>query len=311
MPGTQTQDVTPSQRRRPGAWHQRLEPSKADIRLASGGVATRAATLGYPYNQRVVPVPSIPTGNLLDPTGPIVFSLLAGPAVDDPLKELLPAAVISALEVTSEQIQLLVIEPLLVSDPDDLGQRFSEVFGRFAEFYLSGALLAGATLGADFGRFASIAPRSFETCEDLVRNQMHSWLGRDAGLAVLRGLTTVQRVVIGTLRTMTDQKSRALLEDAGLVELANRTIAYFQALGAVVWALNGRISIPIRRENVIQLAYWSANYASDCYAIARAKGLLRPANSLGPLPAADPEDVELADAGLNDYAEMLSSEEFE
>ena len=274
-------------------------------------MAARAAIPDTPYNQNVVPVPSIPTGNLLDPTGPIVFSLLRGPAVDDPLKKLLPAPVISALEVNSEQMQLLVIEPLLVSDPADLVQRFSEVFGRFVELYLSGTLLVVATLGADFGRFASIAPRSFETCEALIRSQMHSWLGSDAGLAVLRGLTTVQRVVIGTFRTMADGKSRALPEDATLVELANRTIAYFQALAAVLWVLNGRISIPIRRENVIQLAYWSADYASGCYSIARAKGLLRTANSRGPLPVADPEDLELADAGLNDYAEMLSSEESE
>jgi hypothetical protein len=140
---------------------------------------------------------------------------------------------------------------------------------------------------------------------------MDSWLGRDAGLAVLRGLTTVQRVVAGTFRTIADEKLRPLPEDASLLELGNWTIAYFQALGAVLWVLNGRISIPIRRENVVQLAYWSANYASGCYAMARAKGLLRPANSRGPLPVADLEDVELADTGLNDYAEMLSSEESE
>jgi hypothetical protein len=208
-------------------------------------------------------------------------------------------------------MQLLVIEPLLVSDPADLGQRFSEVFGRFAELYLSGALLVVATQGADFGRFASIAPRSFETCEALVRNQMHPWLGSDAGMAVLRGLATVQRVVLGTFRTMSHRHSRAVPEDAGLMELANCTMAYFQALGAVLWVLGGRISIPIRRENLIQLAYWSADYASRCYAIARAKGLLRSANGRGPLPAADPEDMELAGAGLNDYAEMLGSEESE
>jgi hypothetical protein len=271
----------------------------------------RVAALDKPYNQNVVPVPPIPTGHLLDPTGPIVFSLLAGPAVDDPLKKLLPAPVIAALEVNSEQMQLLVIEPLLVSEPAELGARFSEVFGRFVELYLSGALLVVATLGADLGRFASIAPRSFGTCENLIRRHMDSWLGRDAGLAVLRGLTTVQRVVAGTFRTIADEKLRPLPEDASLLELGNWTIAYFQALGAVLWVLNGRISIPIRRENVVQLAYWSANYASGCYAMARAKGLLRPADSRGPLPVADLEDVELADAGLNDYAEMLSSEESE
>jgi len=38
---------------------------------------------------------------------------------------------------------------------------------------------------------------------------------------------------------------------------------------------------------------------------------LRSANGRGPLPAADPEDMELAGAGLNDYAEMLGSEESE
>lgn len=259
----------------------------------------------------MVAVPTIPTGNLLDPTGPILFSLLSGPTAGDPLKKLLPAPVIRALEVNSEQMQLLVIEPLLVSDPTELGQRFSEVFGRFVELYLSGTLLVAATLGADLGRFASIAPSSFETCEDLIRNQMPSWLGRDASLAILGGLTAVQRVVIGTLRTMADPKSRALTEDASLEELANRIIAYFQALGAVLWVLSGRVLIAIRRENVIQLGYWSASYARGCYAIARAKGLVRPPGNRAPLPEADPEDVELADAGLNDYADMLSSEESE
>jgi hypothetical protein len=259
----------------------------------------------------VVPVPQIPTGNLLDPTGPIVFSLLAGPALDDPLKKLLPARVIAALEVNSEQMQLLVIEPLLVSDPAELGARFSEVFGRFVDLYLSGTLLVVATVGADLGRFGSITSRSFETCEYLIRRHMDSWLGRDAGLAVLRGLTTVARVVAGTLRTVADEKLRPLLEDANLVELRKCMIAYFQALGAVLWVLNGRISIPIRGENVVQLAHWSADYASSCYAMARAKGLLRPTSNRNPVPEADPEDVELADAGLNEYASTLTAEESE
>jgi hypothetical protein len=168
-----------------------------------------------------------------------------------------------------------------------------------------------ATLGADLERFASITPRSFETCEYLIQRHMDSWLGRDAGLAVLRGLTTVKRVVAGTFRTVADEKLRPLLEDSTLVELRNWMIAYFQALGAVLWALNGRISIPIRAENVVQLAYWSADYASGCYAMARAKGLLRSTNNRGPVPQSDAEDAELADAGLNEYASTLTAEDSE
>ena len=91
----------------------------------------------------------------------------------------------------------------------------------------------------------------------------------------------------------------------------NWIVAYFQSMAGVLWTLNGRISIPVRPENVVQLAYWSENYASGGYDLARASGLIRPAPARVPVPAADPEDVELANTGLDKYAELLAAEDSE
>ena len=247
---------------------------------------------------------------MLDPTAPIVFSLLSGPSISDPLRSLLPTGVVAALEARSEQMQLLVIEPLLVSEPVDLERRFTELFGRFVELYLSGVLLVLGTMG-DLTRFLSLAPHSFRAAEDIIRSKVGLELGSEEGAIVLRGLATIQRVVNGTLRAISNPATRSRLEDARLTELAQWTVAYFQAVAPVLWVANGRISIPIRQDNVTQLAQWSANYANGCYAIARSSGILLPASPTGPLPQADPEDVELANAGLEGYAETLAAEESE
>ncbi len=208
-------------------------------------------------------------------------------------------------------MQLLVIEPLLVCEPAELEKRFTEVFGRFYGLYLSGTLLIMATLREDFAHFASIAPHRFEACEETVRRSIGISLTNDAGLAVLRGLATMQRVVRGVFRTITAPSVAFEAGDVRMTELANWTVAYIQALAGVLWAVNGRVSIPIRRENVVQLAQWGANYANGCYAMAREFGLLRPASPRGPLPDSDPEDAEFANAGLDHYAELVSAEESE
>lgn len=256
------------------------------------------------------PSPAIRTGNLLDPSAPMVFSLLPGPATDDPLRKLLPAPVIAALDTQCEQMKLLVIEPLLVCEPADLEKRFTELHDRFLELYLSGTLLVLATIG-DLAPFASITPHAFQASEDLIRSNIELKLGSDIGNTVLRALKTLQRVVTGAIKAITNSAVRSRENDAHLTELAHWTIACFQAVTCVLWALNGRISIPIRPENLARLAQWSANYASGCYAIARDSGLLSPATAVGPLPEPDPEDVELANAGMEDYAELLAGEESE
>ena len=212
----------------------------------------------------------------------MVFSLLPGPAIDDPLRKLLPAPVIAALETQTEQMRLLVIEPLLVCEPADLEKRFTELHGRFLELYLSGTLLVLGTLG-ELAPFVSITPHAFQASEDLIRSSMELLrLGSDVGNTVLRALKTLQRVVTGAFKAITNSAVRSGQKDAHLTELAKWTLACFQAVTCVLWAVNGRISIPIRQENLAQLARWSANYASGCYAIARDSGLLSPATAAGP-----------------------------
>lgn len=240
-----------------------------------------------------------------------MLSLLSGSVIDDPLRKLLPASIVAALDVNVEQMQLLIIEPLLVSEPAELSRRFTELSGRFYELYLSGALLVMATLGQNASVYQSLPPRAFQWCEDLIRANMGSSLGRDAALTALRGLATVQRVVNGVLRTIADPPSRARADEASMFGVANWIVAYFQSMAGVLWALNGRVSIPVRPENVVQLAYWSANYASGCYAFARSSGLIRSAPPGGPIPVSDPEDVELANQGLGEYAGLLVSEDLE
>ena len=65
-----------------------------------------------------------------------------------------------------------------------------------------------------------------------------------------------------------------------------------------------------RPDNVAQIAFWSKGYAEEAYGAAKRLGLLKPRPTTGPLPtASDPEDILLANAGLEDYARLLAAEE--
>jgi hypothetical protein len=93
---------------------------------------------------------------------------------------------------------------------------------------------------------------------------------------------------------------------------ANALIAYAMAFSAVrvtLAALADGQTPSAKLENVAELAHWSKSYAGNAYHLSKVAGLLkkvRPSALVGP---SDEEDLPLAEAGLDSYAEGLAQDD--
>ena len=93
---------------------------------------------------------------------------------------------------------------------------------------------------------------------------------------------------------------------------ANSIIAYAMAFSSVLSAMtalaNGRTTAS-KLENVAMLAHWSKSYAVQAYHSSKLIGLLNTAKPNGQVGMGEEEDLALADAGLDNYAEMLRQDD--
>lgn len=225
------------------------------------------------------------------------------------LRETLAPAVVDALEKLSAQVRRQIFDPLVYAeDREHLAKTFERVYPGFWNHYLGIVLTLWAAVG-DPQRFSVLTVRVFERSQDLLRQRGPQRIGQDATAAALLGLHTVARVSRAAMRLLEPGASSALPASESLQVWASWVVAYAMAACTVWFALSAE-RLHGRPENAVQLAYWSKGYALRVYDLSQRLGLLRYVPASGPLPAtSDDEDVPLANAGLDEYRQLLARED--
>ena len=236
-------------------------------------------------------------------------------ALGGELRRSLPPALVEALDRIGDQIEVEILNPLLCAvSVEQLARTFELVFPKFRDYYVSTVLIMWGSLQEDPERFSALTIRSFQQSADMIRARGAHWIGQDASLNALHGLATIIRVAKAATRLFDRDTSAEIWADQSSGESwANSIIAYAMAFSSVLAPLtalaNGRTTSG-RLENVATLAHWSKSYAVRAYHFTKVIGLLKeasPPNS--PVSPSDEEDLALAEAGLDSYAEMLRQDD--
>ncbi len=246
-------------------------------------------------------LPIIPGGRMPAPLGSPVPAGVAG----GELRQSLPPTLVDALDKIGDQIKAEILDPLLCADSvAQLAGTFERVFPTFRDYYVSTVLIMWGFLQEDAQRFSALTERSFRESEQLIRKSGPRWIGQDASLNAISGIATVIRAAKASTGLVDREKS--------VEPLLNSVIAYVMAFSAVLAALtaleNGRTTSP-RLENVASLANWSKIFSVQAYHCAKTLGLLKTSPRRAPIGRSDEEDTVLAEAGLDDYAELLAQED--
>jgi hypothetical protein len=220
---------------------------------------------------------------------------------------------VEALDRISDQIEIEVLGPLLCADSvDQVARTFERIFPKFWDYYVSTIFIMWGFFQEDPRRFAALTIRSFKESEELVRQHGPHWIGRDASLNVLHGLATMVRVAkVGTRLFDRERSVELRVDESEAEQWTNSIIAYAMAFSAVLAALtalvNGRATAA-RIENVVALAHWSKSYAARAYHFAKTLGFLNVQRPTSPVGMSE-EDVLLAEAGLDSYAQGLAQDD--
>lgn len=229
------------------------------------------------------------------------------------LRRSLPAVLVEALEKVNDQIDADIMDPLLgAASGDDLARIFEEVFPKFRDYYLSTVLITWAYLKEDAEQFSALTIRSFQESEDLVRARGPRWMGDEASLNALQGLSAMIRIAKAARKVGDPQDLNARVDESHAAAWTNWVIAYalaFSAVLAALGALERGEAATVRLDNVAALAHWSRRYAVQAYHLTKTIGLLKTPRPDTPLRQIEEEDVLLSEAGLEAFAEGLWQED--
>ena len=256
-------------------------------------------------------IPTLPTQTVSKTLSATVGPPIPGAAaLGDELRQSLPPSLAEALDKIGDRIRVEVFDPLLCAgSEEELAAAFERVFPKFRDYYIWSILILQGSLHEDVPRFAELTIRSFRESEELIRSTGPKWMGQAAYLNALHGLSTVVGIVKAAARLIEQGKLPDIGTNQSLVEQwANSLLAYtlaFSSLLAPLTALAGGNATSARLENVVALANQSTRYAVKAYHLSKVIGLLKPALSCGPVDQGDEEDLILAEAGLEEYVEML------
>lgn len=234
-------------------------------------------------------------------------------ALGGELRQTLPPALVEALDRIGDQIRVEILALLLsATSAEHLARTFERVFPTFRDYYVSTLLIMWGSLQEDPRRFSALTLRSFQQSEEMIRARGPHWIGQDASLNALQGLATMGRVAKATARFLDRDKLAELRASGPSAELwTNSIVAYAMAFSSVLaslTALEGRAE-SVRLENVATLAHWTKSYAVRAYHLTKSLGLLQSTAPHAPLGPSEEEDLILAEAGLDRYAEMLSQDD--
>lgn len=257
-------------------------------------------------------LPSLPAGRL--PSAAVGQLVPAATAPGNELRRILPPALVVALDRIGDQIGEEIFDPLLhAASVEELARSFERVFPKFRDYYASTIFIIWGWLQEDPQRFSALTVGSFRESERLIRSHGPRWIGRDASLNALHGLATIIRIAKAAGVLLDKQRPADLPSNESVAEAsANALVAYVMAFSAVVaslTALAGGRTPTARLENVAALAHWSKSYAVNAYHLAKTSGLLKTVRPGRPVGRSEEEDLVLADAGLDSYAEGLAQDD--
>lgn len=250
-------------------------------------------------------LPETPTERVPTSVG---LPLAPGTSADQELRRTVPATITSALDSIWQQTQAEVLEPLLYTpDGDELVKTFQSVYPTYWRHHVSASLLILGGVGGDLRRLFVVTTRALEFTDLVLQDRAAAWIGEDAANASLLALRTIRRAARG----MAIGLGTRLPAPGEQRDDAWRTnfVAYAMVTSAILYAIaDGRHRG--RMENARTLAYWSRGYAMQAYHSAKVLGLIRPAPATGAFVGGhDEQGVLLAEMGVNDYREMLDTED--
>jgi len=238
----------------------------------------------------------------------------AATAPGNELRRILPPALVVALDRIGDQIGEEIFDPLIhAASVEQLARTFERLFSRFRDYHASAILIVWGWLQEDPHRFSTLTLAGFQESERLLRSQGPRWIGQDASLNALHGLTAIIRIA-RAVATLLDKQGPADLwpNELDTEAWANALIAYAMAFSTVCASLgalaDGRTA-SANLENIAALANWSKNYAANAYHLAKSFGLLKTVHRATPVGRSDEEDLVLAEAGLESYAEGLAQDD--
>jgi hypothetical protein len=215
------------------------------------------------------------------------------------------------LDKLRDQIQIEILDPLLCAPSrEQLAQSFDRLFPVYVHYYLSSALILWGHVHGDAQRFSALTIRSYREAEHLISDAGPHWIGQNAALTAVQGMTNIIRVSKATLRLLEGAREvKANPNDALL--WSKSVMAYGMAFSSVLSAItalaNGTISPKL--ENIATLAEWSKAFSVQAYHLTKVMGLVKEPGHTAPLPESTDEDIALVNADLEDFAEMLVAED--
>ena len=238
----------------------------------------------------------------------------AATAPGNALRRILPPALAVALDRIVDQIGEEIFDPLLhAASVEQLARTFERLFPRFRDYHVSTILIVWGWLQEYPQRFSNLTLASFRESERVLRSQGPHWIGQDASLNAMHGLATIIRIAKAVAVLLDTQGPADLRPNESDAEAwANALIAYamaFSAVRASLAALADGRSPSAKLENVAALANWSKNYAVNAYHLAKSFGPLKTVHRATPVGRSNEEDLVLAEAGLESYAEGLAQDD--
>ncbi|MFN7925121.1 MAG: hypothetical protein U0Q16_33800 [Bryobacteraceae bacterium] len=228
-------------------------------------------------------------------------------ALEDDFLRTLPPALVDAMRALVKQMQAEIIDPIVsASTPAECGQRFNQRFEKFFHYYLSLIQIMVAHVGLEPEIIARITQAGYRASETLVREVGPEAVGDDATMAALFGFSTMAKV------------SRALAaapmpaDEQQFLRLFTVIAAYSLAttcLLSPIHAAAKRYNVEVKPEIANDLALASEHFALEAHRMAKHMGLFPLRPMVGEVGEPDPEDLELANAGLDAWAGALTREE--
>lgn len=240
---------------------------------------------------------------------PIGIPFFPGGISRDVLERVLPPAIVKLIEALVGQIESEVVDPLLYgTPPEQLGKTFEQVYRKFVPQYLSAAYVLVSQLDRNPQQLTTFAAQGFFAADRTLRERGPALIGPEATTAALMGLAIMTRITRRAIATPAAIVAKAPQDAAS--QWAFHALAHLLTLTTVVSFLSREEHLRGGGINASILAHWSRNYAQHVYHLSKRVGLVTPTGPTAPIPSENDEENQwLAEAGLNTYRDLLTSED--
>lgn len=228
-----------------------------------------------------------------------------GSPVEEFLKTKLPQPALDALDLITQQVVSDILQPLLsIPELEGLTKEFGRLFGPFSYLQNSMFYLIYSVI-PNISDLLLLPTPALATFKRDLENRGNDIIGEEATNDILLALFTVGNVNRRILQ-LSDLGENIDISEEDLRQLGDWITAYNMASLCVWHYFDQREGL---QSNVRVLASWSRYYAVGSYASAKDLGLFEIPVVAGEVPEPDEEDLELAEAGLEDFVTRLAEEE--